>query len=202
MAALVPFDFDLNSTECDPVDAIDGDANWPGESLPRLCRWSEPLLCHHSLHRLQYVQLQSRPVSVVALPTTATADPRRLLDRRRAAAASPRLDPPLTACSQLSGRHLRRHHLLGAPVPAGLPLHHRHLSLHLRLAPCRTAVRGSRGPPHTPPDVDAPAPVSSMPTPRPFPVAVSARHGWPGCTAVVPAAPPSWRPPRPRFCTG
>lgn len=56
--------------------------------------------------------------------------------------------------------------------------------------------------PHTPPDADAPAPVSSMPTPRPFPVAVSARRGWPGCTAVVPAAAPSWRPPRPRFCTG
>mmetsp|Transcript_10147 Transcript_10147/g.33484 ORF Transcript_10147/g.33484 Transcript_10147/m.33484 type:complete len:457 (-) Transcript_10147:216-1586(-) len=33
MAALVPFDFDLNSTECDPVDAIDGDANWPANSL-------------------------------------------------------------------------------------------------------------------------------------------------------------------------
>jgi hypothetical protein len=36
MAALVPFDFDLNATECDLVDAIDGDANWPGEFPPKL----------------------------------------------------------------------------------------------------------------------------------------------------------------------
>jgi len=31
MAALVPFDYDLNTTGCDLVAAIDGNANWPGE---------------------------------------------------------------------------------------------------------------------------------------------------------------------------